>query len=270
MARYDDFARFLVSHGFAVYGNDHLGHGKTARTPDDRGFFADREGYLRVMDDLHTLVGRARADFPGLPVLLLGHSMGSFVARVFCMRHSEEIHGAIFMGTGGANPLSSLGYFVLAMESLLHGERYRSGLFHALSLGAYSAAIKDRKTNLDWLSTDGDAVRKYRDDELCGFRFTVSASRDLLRMLDECTRPGWAASVRSDLPVLVISGGDDPVGAAGKGVRETFRDLQDAGVKDAELILYENMRHEILNEQDKKRVYSDILDWCKRKGREHP
>jgi alpha-beta hydrolase superfamily lysophospholipase len=261
VGRYDDFARFMVKKGYAVYGNDHLGHGKTAR-PEDRGWFGEKDGRLNVVEDMRTLLRTARGDFPGLKVLLLGHSMGSFIARLFCMRYSAEIDGAIFMGTSGRNPLSGFGVFLANLIALFRGERYVSPLYAKLTTGSYSAKYKHPKTGSDWLSTDEAEVRKFINDERCGFFFTISGYRELCKMLIEINRRGWAAGIRKDLPVLLISGTEDPVGAFGAGVREVYRRLKDAGIGNLTLTLYEGMRHEVLNEKDKQRVYNDLLVWC--------
>ena len=261
VGRYDDFARFMVKRGYAVYGNDHLGHGKTAK-PEDRGWFGEKDGRRNVVEDMRTLLRTAKGDFPGLKVLLLGHSMGSFLARLFCMRYSAEIDGAIFMGTSGRNPLSGLGVFLANLIALFRGERYRCPFYAKLAMGSYNSRYEHPKTESDWLSTDEAEVQKVINDELCGFLFTISGYRELSKMLIEINRKGWAAGIRKDLPVLLISGEEDPVGAFGRGVREVYRSLKDAGFGDLTLTLYEGMRHEVLKEKDKQRAYDDLLAWC--------
>ena len=259
VGRYDDFARFMVERGYAVYGNDHLGHGKTAK-PEDRGWFGEKDGRRNVVEDIRTLLRTAKGDFPGVRVLLLGHSMGSFLSRLFCMSYSAEIDGAIFMGTSGRNPLSGLGVLLANLLALFRGGRHRSPFFAKLSTGSYNARFRPSRTESDWLSTDEAEVQKVINDELCGFLFTVSGYRELCKMLVEINRKGWAAGIRKDLPVLLISGEEDPVGAFGAGVREVYRGLKAAGLGD--LTLYPGMRHEVLNEKDKQRAYDDLLAWC--------
>ncbi|MDR3284247.1 MAG: lysophospholipase [Treponema sp.] len=260
--RYDNFARFMVANGYAVYGNDHLGHGKTVVKLEDRGYFAESDGRLHVMNDMRTLCGIAKKNFPGVKVVLMGHSMGSFIARLFCMNYSKEIDAAIFMGTSGKNPLSALALFLANVIARFKGEKHISPFYTKLVSGTNNQAYKNSKTGFDWLNTDEGEIKKYMSDELCGFPFTISGYRELAKMLIDINEPCWAANIKADLPVLVISGEGDPVGAFGKGVRETCQGLQDAGITDVTLKLYPGLRHEILNEPDKAQVYKDLLVWC--------
>lgn len=260
IGRYDGFARFMAENGYAVYGNDHLGHGRSG-DETNRGWFAQKDGRYLVVDDMRFLSRVARGEFPGLPVILLGHSMGSFIARLFCEKYSDDIDAAIFMGTSGKQPLSGVAVFLTNIIGFLRGEKYKSRFLDKLCFGTNNSRLKNPRTPFDWLNTDEGEVDKYIGDELCGFTFTVSAYRELFRMIREVNRPGWADKIRKDLPVLVISGGEDPVGNCGEGVTQVYNDLKSAGVNNSALILYEGMRHEILNEKDKQRVYQDILKW---------
>jgi alpha-beta hydrolase superfamily lysophospholipase len=262
--RYDDFARFMAAGGYAVYGNDHLGHGKSAVKSEDRGYFAASGGRLCVMEDMRTLCGIAKKDFPGIKVILMGHSMGSFIARLFCMNYSAEIDGAIFMGTSGKNPLGGFALFLANVIAKLKGEKYVSLFYTKLLNGTNNQSYKNAKTDFDWLNSDEGEVQKYLADQRCGFPFTMSGYRELAKMLIEINEPGWAANIRDDLPVLVISGEGDPVGAFGKGVHETCRGLKDAGVRDVAVKLWPGMRHEILKEPGKQQVYEELLAWCNR------
>lgn len=260
--RYDEFARFMADHGYAVYGNDHLGHGRTAPRLEDRGYFAARDGRYCVMNDMRTLCGIARKDFPGIPLILMGHSMGSFIARLFCMNYPAEIEGAIFMGTAGKNPIGGIGVVMAGLLAAVKGERHKSAFFDNITFGSNNKAIENPKTAFDWLNTDEAEVQKYIADEDCGYTFTVNGYREIAKMVVEINEPGWAANIRPGLPVLVISGEGDPVGGLGKGVRETYDGLKQAGLKDLSLKLYPVMRHEILKEKDKALVFGDILAWC--------
>ncbi|MDR1895057.1 MAG: lysophospholipase [Spirochaetales bacterium] len=262
--RYGDFAGFMVQKGWAVYGNDHLGHGKTA-APEDRGYLSGKGGRHYLVEDMRTLLKKAKEDFPGVKVIFLGHSMGSFIARLFCMKYSQEIDGAIFMGTCGPNPISGAGVFIANIIAFFKGERYRSPFYTRLLMGPYNN-YPNPKTPFDWLNTDEEEVQKYMADELAGFPWTMSGYRELCKMIIEINRPGWAGSIRKDLPILVISGEEDPVGSAkGQGVKAVYQTLQEAGLSRVDLILYPEMRHEILNEKDKQKVYNDILGWTQDK-----
>lgn len=260
--RYDNFARYLARHNYAIYGNDHLGHGQTAKDMQQRGYFGVQDGRNYVVDDIKALCGVARNDFPGIPVILLGHSMGSFVARIFCGTYGDAIDAAIFMGTGGKNPAAGMGILMVNMLAQIKGELYRSKLVDNIAFGGYNKHIPHAKTKFDWLSTDPAIVQAYVDDENCGFLFTLSGYRELFRMLREATGTHWTDAIRRDLPVLVISGREDPVGSYGKGVQETYEELHRAGMENIAILLYDTMRHEVLNEIGKEDVYEDILAWC--------
>ena len=262
VGRYDAFARFMAQNGGAVYGNDHLGHGATAGNPDLAGHL--EKGWRRDMvEDMRALGRLARREFPGLPVILLGHSMGSFVARVFCGRYPDEIDGAIIMGTGGSNPASGAGIALVNLLSIFKGGRHRSALIDRIAFGGYNRTFAGPKTKFDWLNTDEAGVQAYLDDPYCGYLMTLSGYRELFKLLNEATQKRWVRGIRADLPILIVSGADDPVGNFGVGVRQTFEDLHGAGMTHLTIILYDGMRHEILNEPDRQMVYDDILKWCR-------
>lgn len=260
--RYDDFARYLVRHGYAVYGNDHLGHGKTVSNAGDLGYFDEKDGRYFVVDDMKSLCFIARAEYPGIPVILLGHSMGSLIARLFCMKYSNDIDAAIFMGTSGKNPATKAGIFLVNVISLLKGEHYASTFIDNMAFGGNNKKVETPASKFDWLSHDKSVVQLYLDDEKCGYLFTLSGMRELFQMLGETTKKGWADHIRKELPILVISGSEDPVGNYGKGVQETFETLRGAGIENLAILLYDGMRHEVLNEIGKENVYEDILGWC--------
>ena len=260
--RYDAFAEFFTERGWAVYGNDHLGHGMSALTEQDLGYFADKGGADLVVRDIYTLYETALKEFPGRPVVLLGHSMGSFVARVFCNEYPDALNGAIFMGSGGRNPALAPGRAIAGIAKFILGGHSRSRFIDSLAFGAYNKKYENPKTTFDWLNTDGDKVMQYMDDPLCGYLFTLSGFCDLFTLTSRATRKGWTSNIPVDLPVLIVSGSEDPVGNFGKGVREIYSDLHQRGVTSLSMILYDGMRHEILNEPDCQRVRDDILEWC--------
>ena len=262
IARYDAFARYMAANGYVVYGSDHLGHGDTAKTPDELGYFAESGGYKLLTDDLKSLTDIARAENPSLPLALLGHSMGSFVARLYAATYSKAADALILSGTSGPNPAGSLGILAVNLLSLFKGERHRSKFINNLAFGAYNKKYGEVKTPFDWLSANEQNVREYIADERCGFVFTLSAFRDLFRLLGAISGAGWAAKLRKNLSVLLVSGEEDPVGAFGAGVRKVRDTLSAAGVSDVTLKLYDGMRHEILNETGKEHVWADILSWC--------
>ncbi len=261
--RYDDFAKFMVKNGFVVFGNDHLGHGDTAKTEEDLGFFADKNGYKLLAQDVHTLTGIAKKEYDRLPIILLGHSMGSFVARLYASKYSSDIDGAIFMGTSGSNPVGGIGIFIVNLISLFKGEHHRSPFIDKLAFGSYNKSFTDAKTPFDWLSTERSNVTKYINDDKCGYLFTLSGYRDLMKILGAVSKKDWAEKIRKDLPVLLISGSEDPVGGLTKGVSEVYDKLKNAGIEKLDLKFVDGKRHEILNEDNKAETYDFVLNWCK-------
>jgi alpha-beta hydrolase superfamily lysophospholipase len=257
--RYARFAQRLTDHGYAVYASDHRGHGKTS---GDRGLFAERDGWQSVIDDLHAVTRRAKEEQPGLPVFLLGHSMGSFLARGYAAQHGEELAGLVLTGTaGGAGALGRVGVAVAATQARLRGHAHPSGLMNTLTFGPYNAAFKPVRTDFDWLSRDPDEVDKYVSDPDCGFVLTAGGFVDMLRGLAEVNTDRGMSQVPKDLPVHLASGDQDPVGAQGKGVRQVADQLRRVGVHDVTMTLWPGARHEILNETNRDEVETEIVEW---------
>lgn len=258
--RYDEFARFLASNSFVVCGNDHLGHGKSVNDKSELGFFAEKNGNIRLVDDMHILTKIMKKKFPDIPYFLFGHSMGSLCARVYASHFGDELNGAIFCGTAELPSAAS------ALEPILNSLIEKFGprtvypkmgeLFNNFS----SMNVPDKTSNIDWLSRNAENREKYAADELCGFTFTISAYRDVFALASECSAKEWAFLVPHELPVMFISGALDPVGMSGKGVIAASDALVRAGM-DPTVILYPGDRHEILNEDDKDKVYNDVLAW---------
>lgn len=262
IGRYRDFAAFMAAHGFAVCGNDHLGHGATSPDPETDGWFADKGGRFYVLRDLKTMNALARKRWPGLPVFLLGHSMGSFFARWFAETYPDALDALIISGTGGPNPAAGAGLALTKAVGTLRGQKYRSQLVHNMAFGAYLKRVENPETPYDWISRDKQIVSAYANDPKCTFQFTVSAFHELMATLNEVSRPAWAEHIRTDLPVYLFSGDADPVGDYGKGVQTVYERLKAAGVADIQLKLYPDGRHEMLNETNRAEVYEDVLVWC--------
>ncbi|MER7072492.1 lysophospholipase [Terrabacter sp. NPDC000476] len=258
-SRYARFAQRLTDHGYAVYGSDHRGHGRTSGT---RGLFAERDGWRVVIDDLHAVTARARDEQPGRPVFLLGHSMGSFLSRGYAARYGSELTGLVLSGTaGGAGAVGKVGVFLAATQARLRGHGHTSGLMNTLSFGQYNKAFKPTRTDFDWLSRDPAEVDRYVEDPDCGFVFSAGGFADLLRGLEAVNTDRVAARVPADLPVHLTSGDMDPVGANGKGVQKVAEQLRRVGVRDVTVTLWPGARHEILNETNRDEVEAEILDW---------
>lgn len=260
--RYDDFAAFMCSKGFAVAGEDHLGHGGSVNSSGEYGYFAKKDGMRYIVEDNYRLKKHMEREFAGKPYFILGHSMGSFITRLFIMKYSNEISGAIIMGTGNQPPLlAGIGGALTRVIALFKGWKYRSTFINNMAFGSYNKRFAPARTPYDWLTKDKAIVDAYSADERCTFLFTLSAYKDLFGAVSEIGKVDNIRKVREDLPLLIVSGGDDPVGGFGKGVRGVFEKFKAAGLKNVSMKLYEGDRHEILNETDKKTVYEDLVKW---------
>jgi len=262
-ARYQRFAERLTREGYAVYAVDHRGHGQTASsaTPD-HGYLADAEGFDTVVADLRAVTEEARREHPDLPVVLFGHSMGSFLARAYAITWGHELAGLVLSGTAGdPGALGRVGRVVAQAQARVRGRRHPSGLMNTLTFGQYNAPFKPNRTAFDWLSRDPDEVDKYVADLECGNVFTAGFYADVLGGLARVNTDGEVSRVPKDLPILLVSGDMDPVGEQGKGVRRVSEQYERVGVRDVTLKLYPGARHELLNETNRDEVMGDIVAW---------
>ena len=258
IGRYDDFARFIASNGFVVCGNDHLGHGKSAASFDEMGFFAETDGDIRLVDDMHILSLIMKKRYPTLPLFLFGHSLGSLCARVYAANFGDELSGLILCGTGEA-PASAV-----VLEEPLRFLCEKMGANTKISNVAFdklaTLGMKDKKTDKDWLSYNEENVKTFLDDPLCGNDMKLGAIRDIVSLTNSACSTAWASRLPFDLPILIISGAKDPIGFNGKGIIMVSDNLEDAGFE-PKVIMYPGSRHEILNEENRENVYKDVLSW---------
>lgn len=259
--RYARFASAAVAQGYAVHADDHRGHG-AAVAPGDQGFLAEHNGWDLVVADLSALLDRIRETYPGVPVILLGHSWGSFLARDLASRRGGELAGLIILGTGaGPGTLTAPGMALASAESRMRGARHRSRLLHALAFMPYRRHFAPNRTEVDWLSRDEEEVDRYLADPRCGFVCTARFFHDILGGMDRVSDVEHAASMPRGLPLLLASGESDPVGAMGAGVRRVATMYRRAGVREVSLLLYPGARHELLNETNRDEVTADLLAW---------
>ncbi|PWJ27091.1 alpha-beta hydrolase superfamily lysophospholipase [Branchiibius hedensis] len=259
--RYERFAQALTDHGYAVYAEDHRGHGVTSETTGV-GYLADGDGFDTVAEDFVTVFDKASDEFPGLPRVLFGHSMGSMLARHFATKHSDDISALIVSGTAGdPGLLGKAGKVVATLESKVRGKRTPSPLMNKLVFGEYNKAFKPNRTDFDWLSRDEAEVDAYIADPHCGKVFSSGFYADLLSGLDRINSEEHVATVRRDLPILLIAGDKDPVGDNGKGVEAVGAQYEKLGVTDVTVILYPGARHELLNETNRDEVTEGVLSW---------
>jgi len=261
ISRYEDFASYLCGKGFVVCGNDHLGHGLSAKADEDYGYFGEKDGYLNLVGDLYKLTELMKHHFPNLPYYLLGHSMGSFLARSYLTSYGTQIDGAIIMGTSGGQFGMKLGVRIADLIAKQKGSRKRSKLLDSIAFSAYNKRIPNARTKFDWLSANPDNVDAYIADPMCGENSTVGLFRDMLGGIGFITDRRNIGKMDMTTPVFFIAGDQDPVGDMGKGVTKAYEAFQKAGVKDVSMKLYHGLRHEILNEKTRKFVYQDVLDW---------
>ena len=262
VGRYRHVAEFFVSNGYAFAGNDHIGHGKTAPTPTDYGYFAEKDGVLFVLRDIHTMNKYLRAEFPGVPLILFGHSMGSFLSRLYVERHPHSISGHIIHGTGGPNPLLPVGKALVGWKILVRGRKYRSRTLANLAHMGYNTKFDKKEGKTAWLTRDTVMVSDRGDDEMTSFLFTVGGYSDLFKMLGDSNSKKWFAEYPKELPTIIMSGKADPVGNFGKGPDYVYKQLMVSGVKDLSIKMYDGARHELFNETNREEVFSDILEWC--------
>ena len=260
--RYDDLAEYLVGRGFVVCAEDHIGHGESAADPSEFGHMPAHGGKDILIGDVHTLRRIASELFDGVPYVLYGHSMGSFITRAYIARHGEGLAACVLSGTGNVPAaLSGFGRSLARMLAAIRGETHRSAFIDNMGAGGYGKKIPNARTQLDWLSNDDAVVDAYIADDKCGFMFTVGGYATLLDLTAEVVTPECAARVPKTLPVFLVAGDGDPVGDMGKGVEAAAQLLRDAGVETVDCKIYEGMRHEIHNEIGKDQVYDDLATW---------
>lgn len=260
-ARYARLGEALTAAGYAVYANDHRGHGSTA-SEADHGYFADHDGWATVVEDVRAVTRFAQDEHPGLPVFLLGHSMGSFLARAYVIEDSRDLAGLVLSGTAGdPGLLGKAGLGVARAEARVRGRRHVSPVLDKLTFGQYNAAFKPNRTDFDWLSRDDAEVDHYVADPLCGQTFTSGFFADIFAGLAGINDRRRVARVRRDLPILLVAGDKDPVGDNGKGVRAVREQYASVGVADVTCTLYPGARHEIFNETNRDEVTADVIAW---------
>ena len=259
--RYNDFALFLNSLGFVVYAQDHRGHGFT-KEENERGWFADHDGWQVVSKDSYELDKVIMSEYDQLPHYMMGHSMGSFMARSVITMHPSDFDGLIIMGSGSSKGLIGKVGKALALNMAKKlGPRLPNNKLDKLSFGSFNSKIKDARTPFDWLSRDEKEVDKYIADPLCGFVCSSVFYADLIDGVEVANNKALMKNIPTSLPILIISGSADPVGNYARGVERFAANYKSAGIKDLTLKLITGARHEILNEIDKKDTYQYIGSW---------
>jgi len=260
--RYARVAEALVAAGYAVYAADHRGHGKTARGPEELGVFAIEGGFARAVRDIEQLIAREKEEQPGLPVVLFGHSMGSYMVQAFMLRRGRDIAGAVLSGSSGRPPpLASAGRLLARAERARLGPRGKSPALRAMSFDQFNKAFAPNRTRFDWLSRDEAEVDKYVADPLCGFDVTTQLWIDVLDALAYIAKPEEHVKIPKTLPVYIFAGTEDPVGENTKSLGRLVDAYRRAGLYDLTYRYYLGGRHEMLNETNRDEVTRDLIAW---------
>lgn len=264
--RYEEFAGFMADNGFLVVGNDHLGHGKTAKTDEDFGYFCERDADMVIVRDVHRLKKKIQEEHPTKPYFLLGHSMGSFIVRKYMTLYGSGISGILLLGTGNRK-MSDVNTGIMACKviSMFKGEKYRSEFVKKNSFKGYNSRYQQVRTPNDWLTRDEAVVDKYNSDKMCSFTFTCNAYLTVFKIIKYINKKENLDRIPKKLPVFIASGMEDPVGGYGREVEQVYNMLKETGISDVVMKLYPNDRHELLNELDKQEVYNDIKQWLDKK-----
>ena len=265
--RYEDFARYLTERGFAVVGNDHIGHGQSVAKGAQPLYFGPKGSWNWVVQDVRCLRERMGKKYSSKPYFMLGHSMGSFVLRTYLIRYPGTVDAAVIMGTGQQSAqMTGTGQKLAQILGVCSAEDRSSDLVNVLVFGPYNKQFAPNRTQFDWLSANTENVDRYIADPLCGGKPSLGLFREMMWGLAFIREPENLKNMDVNTPILFISGGQDPVGGNGKGVTRAYESFRKAGVLDAALLLYPEMRHEILNEDDRERVYLDVYEWLATKA----
>lgn len=259
-ARYEEFATVMAQQGFLVVAEDHMGHGDSIGD-GDVGYFEG--GWFKAVADTHRLLSYTKMEFPDIPYVMLGHSMGSFLLRTLLIRYPKcGIDAAIICGTAWMHRgVINSGLAAAKLACKGSGAEKPNKMINNMMFGSYNRKVEHKRTDYDWLTRDSAVVDAYIADPLCGFTITAGLARDMLTGMRYNQEPENLEKMRKDLPVLFIAGGDDPVGNYGEGVTKTYKEFFKAGMEKVDMRLYPLCRHELLNEINKTEVYDNILSW---------
>ncbi len=260
--RYKPFCEYMVSKGYVVCGNDHIGHGKSVYSDGDLGYTAEKDGKDILASDVNRLSEIIKEKFPGVPHVLLGHSMGSLISRYCLTVFGDITDSCIIMGTVGPGNPAKLGKLAANINKKFFGGYNKSKLLQTLALGQYTKVLEKGEASHAWISTDKEECDKYGEDPLCGFNFTSQGYYDLFDLVDTVNGKNWAESIiNKEMPILLLSGRRDPCGDEGRGVLKVCEMLIKGDVSNVRCKIYSNSRHEILNDCERESVYEDVYSW---------
>ncbi len=261
VGRYEALADYLTGHGYVFAGNEHLGHGRSVASPKDFGYFGEKYGFINVVDDLYKMNRLLSEEYEGKPIILFGHSMGSFLARLYAVKHTDTIQGLVIHGTGGKNPAAGMGLKLVALLRAFFGSKHRSKLINSIAFGSYNKKFDKSEGKNAWLTRDIEKVATRDTDPYTSYLFTLAGYADLFTMLKQCNDARWFRYFPKNMPTLIMSGNMDPVGDYGKGVLMVHDGLKKQGLESLTLKMYDGARHELFNEFNREEVFADLCSW---------
>lgn len=262
--RYERFARALTDAGYIVYANDHRGHGRTAGSVEKVGYCGE-DGFNWMVKDMYQLNSIIKDENHGLPIFLLGHSMGSMLSQTYIENYGDTISGAILSGTAGRMGMTlDIGIMIAKREMKRVGPSGKSVRLNSMTFGSYNKEFKPARTDFDWLNRDNDEVDKYINDPYCGGVFSAGFFYDFFRGLKEMHKLESMRKIPKELPIYLFSGEKDPVGRNCKSVKQLIGEYKKLGIKDVSYKFYKDGRHEMLNEINKDEVMADTINWLDR------
>lgn len=264
--RYDEFASYLCEKGYLVIGNDHLGHGLSVKDDTCYGYFHETKGNECVVADIHRLRCLTQKVYKDIPYFVLGHSMGSFLMRQYIEIYGDGLKGAIIMGTGEQSPvILSAGKTLCKVLAMWKGWKYRSTLVDNMAFGSYNKGFEPARTDKDWLTKEEKIVDAYLANPWNTFRFTLNGYYNMFKGMQYASKEEHIRQIPKNLPLFIVSGDKDPVGENGEAVKKVYEKYKECKLTDVRMKLYENDRHEILNETDRETVFEDIWMWLEEK-----
>jgi len=259
--RCKEFAEYLNKHGYLVYASDHRGHGKTAGSVENLAYIGE-DGFNAIIEDKHLIFQQMRKEHPELPMILIGHSFGSFLSQEYITKYANELKGVALLGSAAQKGLKiHAGYMIAAIGRSIFGEKRQSSFMDFLSFRNFNNRFKSDKSKHAWICSDMDVVKKYEEDPFCGGVSRIGFYYYFLKALKNLYKQERLDKIPKGLPIYIAAGEEDPVGEYSKSVYNLFKIYKEFGINDVKLKLYSKMRHEILNEVNKKQVFKDLLDW---------
>ncbi len=262
IGRYDEVALLLNRAGFAVYGNDHRGHGRTADDGKSLGTYLGKSLWNDAIEDMHEMTKLVKTEYPDAPFILIGHSLGSLLSRGYIARYGSEVDAVIISGTAGyIKVLGPVGVGITNLLVRFRGSSSKSPFIESFFFDQFNRKFKPNRTKLDWLSRDEYEVDKFDKDPLRSDKFHIGILQGAAMAGKMANATETLKKTPKDLPMYIFSGDEDPVGEMGAGVKRVYKDYKKIGMENLTLKLYPGGRHEMFNETNRKEVFTDMMDW---------